>query len=51
MWSFTFASDAIDPRNFDEARATRIETGARYYNRDIHRAAFAQPSFVRALLR
>lgn len=50
MWSFTFASDTIDPRNFDEARATRIEEQARYYNRDIHRAAFAQPSFVRALL-
>lgn len=50
MWSFTFASDAIDPAALDAARASRIEAGARYYNRDIHRAAFAQPSFVRALL-
>lgn len=50
MWSFSFASDQIDPRNFDDARATRIEAEARYYNRDIHRAAFAQPSFVRKLL-
>ncbi len=50
MWSFTFASDALDPQAFDEARAKRIEDGARYYNRDIHRAAFAQPSFVRKLL-
>lgn len=51
MWSFTLASDAVDPRSFDEARAARIEAQARYYNRDIHKAAFAQPSFVRTLLR
>jgi spermidine synthase len=50
MWSFTFASDSVDPAAFDDARATRIEAQARYYNRDIHRAAFAQPSFVRKLL-
>jgi spermidine synthase len=50
MWSFTYASDAIDPTAFDPARVSRIEASARYYNRDIHRAAFAQPSFVRALL-
>jgi spermidine synthase len=50
MWSFTFASDAVDPLAFDEARAARIESGARYYNRAIHRAAFAQPNFVRKLL-
>lgn len=50
MWSFTFASDAIDPQAFDDARAKRIESAARYYNRDIHKAAFAQPSFVKKLL-
>ncbi len=50
MWSFSHASDAVDPSAFDEARAKRIESVARYYNRDIHRAAFAQPSFVRKLL-
>jgi len=50
MWSFTYASDATDPTAFDPARVSRIEAGARYYNRDIHRAAFAQPSFVKALL-
>jgi spermidine synthase len=50
MWSFTFASDTLDPQAFDPARVSRIESGARYYNRDIHRAAFAQPNFVRKLL-
>lgn len=50
MWSFTFASDAVDPLAFDDARAAKIEKSARYYNRDIHRAAFAQPNFVRKLL-
>ena len=51
MWSFTFASDSVDPQAFDDARAQRIESVARYYNRYVHRAAFAQPSFVRALLK
>lgn len=50
MWSFSYASDAIDPLAFDETRAKRIEAVTRYYNRDIHRAAFAQPNFVRKLL-
>lgn len=50
MWSFTFASDSLDPLAFDDARAARIEASARYYNRDIHRAAFAKPSFVKKLL-
>jgi spermidine synthase len=50
MWSFTWASDSVDPRAINQTRATRIEEGARYYNREIHTAAFAQPSFVRTLL-
>jgi spermidine synthase len=50
MWSFSFASDTLDWLAFDDTRAQRIEAVARYYNRDIHRAAFAQPSFVRKLL-
>ena len=50
MWSFTFASDSADPQVFDDARAARIEASTRYYNRAIHRAAFAQPNFVRNLL-
>jgi spermidine synthase len=50
MWSFSYASDAVDPFAFDASRVSKIEAVARYYNRDIHRAAFAQPSFVRKLL-
>ena len=50
MWSFSFASDAIDPLSFDESRVAKIEAIARYYNRDIHHAAFAKPNFVRKLL-
>jgi spermidine synthase len=49
MWSFSFASDAVDPLAFDDARAKRIEAVTRYYNRDVHRAAFALPNFVRKL--
>ena len=50
MWSFTFASDEADPFVLDAKRASAIEAVARYYNQDIHKAAFAQPSFVRRLL-
>jgi spermidine synthase len=50
MWSFTYASDTQDPAAFDAARVAHIEKTARYYNADIHRAAFAKPSFVKKLL-
>ncbi len=46
-WSWTFASDTIDPQAFDEGRMARIEPGCKYYNRDIHRAAFAVPTHLR----
>lgn len=51
LWSFTFASDTVDPLAFDEQRAARVEAVTRYYNRNIHRAAFAQPNFVHDLLK
>ncbi|MGF1468683.1 MAG: polyamine aminopropyltransferase [Sandaracinaceae bacterium] len=52
MWTWTVASTdgAYDPRAFDERRVARVETTSRYYNRDIHRAAFAVPTFVRRRL-
>jgi spermidine synthase len=51
MWTWTHASkQARDPFAFDEARMARQEARCRYYNRDIHRAAFAVPTFVRRRL-
>ena len=50
IWSWTFAADGVEPLAFDAVRAERIEQQTRYYNRDIHRAAFAQPNDVKKLL-
>ena len=44
IWSWTIASDSIDPRSPDLDRVARVEKGCKYYNRDIHRAAFALPN-------
>ena len=45
-WSFTFASKRHGPMDrLDAERAAGLET--RYYNLDVHRAAFALPNFIR----
>jgi spermidine synthase len=49
-WSWTFASDAVAPDAPREDRLRQVEPGCRYYNRDIHRAAFVQPNYVRKAL-
>jgi spermidine synthase len=46
-WCYTFLSDAVDPV---AKRALRIPEGLKYYNSDIHRAAFALPNFLRSRL-
>ncbi len=52
LWSWTLASNSPSgtlpaPR---EDRLAQIEAGCRYYNRDIHRAAFVLPNDLRKLL-
>ncbi|MCH8494149.1 MAG: polyamine aminopropyltransferase [Balneolales bacterium] len=56
MWSMAYASKGIDPLS-DEVKA-RIEAGLkdfgsslRYYNAEMHSAAFALPGFVRDIIR
>jgi spermidine synthase len=49
-WSWTFASNAVGPAAPREDRLKQIEAGCRYYNRDIHRAAFVQPTYIRKAL-
>jgi spermidine synthase len=50
-WSWTYAAnggaDPLDPR---DDRLAQVESGCRYYNRDIHRAAFVQPNWLRKAL-
>lgn len=54
MWGLTFASKGIDPvsehylSKVDE-RISRLN-GLRYYNREIHQAAFALPNFVKNII-
>jgi spermidine synthase len=50
-WTWTFASNGVTPDQPRQERLSQIESGCRYYNRDIHRAAFVQPNYVRAALR
>jgi spermidine synthase len=51
-WSFAFCSKKYDPiKNFDRARYDRLKLKTRYYNADIHTAAFALPEFVKELFR
>lgn len=45
--SYTLAGDRVDPDAIDEDRAAAVEPGSRYYNRDVHRAAFAIPNELR----
>jgi spermidine synthase len=46
LWSFTFASDGIDPR----AVVRDMPKGLHYYNTEIHRAAFALPTYLKNAL-
>lgn len=48
MWCYNFLSDDIDPL---AVKRLRIPDGLKYYNKDVHRAAFVQPNFLRAALR
>jgi len=52
MWSFTLGikSDKDPATDFDIARAEIISRQCRYYNTDIHKAAFCLPNFMREAL-
>ena len=52
LWAFAFCSKKYDPiRDFDETRWEKLGLKTKYYNSDIHRAAFALPQFVRDYLK
>jgi len=46
LWSFTIGSKKYDPENIVNA----YDKGCRYYTKDIHRAAFNLPVFVREII-
>lgn len=47
-WSFTMGSKKFDPLEIPDGRIKDL--GTRYYNSDVHNAAFALPNFVKELL-
>lgn len=50
-WSFGFCSRKYHPLdNFDQNRYDKLNLRTKYYNDDVHRAAFALPQFVRKLI-
>ncbi|MDE0119074.1 MAG: polyamine aminopropyltransferase [Bdellovibrionales bacterium] len=52
LWSFVFASKKHHPiKNFRKNKLKQIAWNLSYYNEDIHKAAFAQPSFVKKELK
>src|SRR5207253_325007 len=55
IWGFACASDTLDPREVSPEQAERVlaQRGVKdlqYYNGEIHRAVFALPNYVKALL-
>ena len=55
IWGFASASDTLDPRRVEPAEVERVigERGLRdlrYYNGEVHRALFALPNYVKALV-
>lgn len=49
-WSFTHASRTVEAQAIIESRLKIAEATSRYYNREIHLAALAQPTEIRRLL-
>jgi len=47
MWSWTFASQCVDPLEIIDERVKMIESSTRYYNHAIHKAAFALPNDIK----
>ena len=50
MWTWTYATRTADPLAIVDERAVRVEAFTKYYNREIHRAAFAVPDNLKAKL-
>jgi spermidine synthase len=54
LWSWVIGSDEIDPTSMDEvstrSRLDKMRSELRIYNTGVHRAAFALPTFLQALL-
>ncbi|MGZ5582405.1 MAG: polyamine aminopropyltransferase [Usitatibacter sp.] len=55
IWGFACASDTLDPRSMAPAQVEKVIAGRgigdlQYYNGETHRAVFALPNYIKALL-
>lgn len=51
LWSYAFASKNYDPlSDLHEERIDSQKYNLKYYNANVHRAAFALPNFIKALI-
>ncbi len=50
-WSWTYTTHSVDHLEFDEQRMSRTEQRCKYYNRDIHRAAFTLPNDLKPIFK
>ena len=51
IWSFGFCSKSVDPiKNFQAEKFKEYNLKLKYYNPEIHKAAFALPNFVQELI-
>jgi len=55
IWGFACASDSLDPRTASPEHVERVIReraigDLQYYNGEVHRAMFALPNYVRALV-
>lgn len=49
-WSWTFCSESVYPCITDENLAIELEKSSKYFNRDIQKAVFAIPNYVKDLM-
>ncbi len=49
-WSWTFCSESLQPVINNEKSAADLEKDSKYYNREIHKAVFAVPNYVKQLI-
>ncbi len=50
IWTWTYASQTVDPQALKAERVAAIEARCKIYNAEIHAASFAQPSFIKRRL-
>ena len=50
LWSFTYASNKYNPLDFKDSKVEASGLDFKYYNKEIHKAAFCLPTFMKQKL-